>query len=76
MKAAQLVQLVILKDEKSKISSPTNQQCESLVPLGENGRNKQCEGQQNFEGSLGVLNCKLDYTTEKYLPSPQNIQAD
>ena len=76
MKPAQLMQLVILEDEKSKISSPLNKQCESPVPFGENGRNKQCEAQQNFEGNLRVLNCKLDYTTEKYLPSPQNIQTD
>ena len=51
-----------MQGEKTKISSPTNRQRHSPVPLGGNGRNKELRTQQNFEGNLRVFNWEQDHT--------------
>ena len=66
--SSQIGDRVILQGEKNKISSPTNPQRHSPVPLGENGRNKERRTQKNFEGYLGVLNCERDHTYRIILP--------
>ena len=60
--SSQIGDRVILQCKKNKISSRTNRQRHSPVPLGENGRNKERRIQKNFEGNLGVLNCERDHT--------------